>query len=135
MVLWRHASRRCSGSSPGELRTRRPGALGRHGLLYLIPKDTHLVCTDSLSLECNPRFPADAVAQRVSSLARGDLLRPVGGEAQGKGSADLCVGIALGALEFPVVDRAGGARGAQKALKSRADFQGPEVNSANGSGP
>ena len=37
-----------------------------------------LVFGDPIHLECDARAPAEAVAQRVSALARGDIFRDAG---------------------------------------------------------
>ena len=45
---------------------------------WFVTSWSHLVRSDSFSLECNAWLAAEALAQRISSLASGDVFRHVG---------------------------------------------------------
>ena len=59
-----------------------------------------IVCPSSICMERHARFAADAMAERVSSLADGDLFRAMGGKDENARCAQVCLGIAPGIAEF-----------------------------------
>lgn len=97
------------------------------GRFILDGRTDTIVCPFSLSVECYARVAASAVAQRISSLADGDLFRTVGGEDEAAGYPRFHVVFALGVVAFPGLDRPGAARGAQTAVRPRTEEAGGMV--------
>lgn len=79
-----------------------------------------IVCPSPLSMERHPRLTAEALEKRISSLANGDLFRPVGRENEGPGRVEICMVLAQGIIELPVLDRPGAAR-SPKAIVGAVD--------------
>jgi hypothetical protein len=80
------------------------------------------VCSTSFCLERHARRAAEAMAQRVSALADGDLFGPVGRQDEVPGCAAIRMVVPAGITELPVLDGPGAARGAQAAVtKAMAD--------------
>ncbi len=71
-------------------------------------------------MECDARFSAEAVAERVFTLAHRNLFRSVGGKADAARNACICVDIALGTAAVSDVDRGRETRGAAPALSAFA---------------
>ena len=91
--------------------------MGTRAPFILMGKDRRIVCSTSLSMERDPRVPAQAVAKRISSLANGDIFRPVGREDDAARCNQVRLGFAAGIAELPVVDGAGAAGSAEKAVR------------------
>ena len=79
-------------------------------------------------MECDAGPPPGSVAERVFALARGDLLRQEGRDADGEGSPWIHVGRALGIAEFSCLDRATGARSAKKSRNREQLIATPATN-------
>jgi hypothetical protein len=62
--------------------------------IYTRVKDRDLVCPSPLSMERYARLPSEALDKRISSLADGDLFRPVGRENEGPGRIEVCLVLA-----------------------------------------
>jgi len=75
-----------------------------------------LVWSDAVSLECDAGTSADALAERISALAGGDVFWQAGRIAGGSGHIRIYVGAEVGAFEFSVLDGRPGAGGASEAL-------------------
>jgi len=69
---------------------------------------------DQILVECDAGPSAGSVAERVSALARRDLLRQKGGDADGEERDGLHVDGALGVVAFSGVDGTNGARDANE---------------------
>lgn len=72
-----------------------------------------LVRSAAVSLECDARAPAGAMAQPVSALARRNLLWQEGRDAESNGRAGVHVDRALGAAALSALDRADAAGSAE----------------------
>ena len=84
--------------------------------LYLTARIGYLVCPASICMECHARLAMDALAQRLPSLADGDLFRAMGGENENARCGQVCVGIEAGTAELSALDRTSAARGAEKTV-------------------
>lgn len=72
-----------------------------------------LACLVSISLECNTRSSAGAVAERVSALARRNLLRTTGRDINGEECAGVFMGYTVGIAQLPGLDKRDRARRTQ----------------------
>ena len=82
--------------------------------VYTQSKRKHLAGSSPLSMECNAWSPVDPVAQRISALARGNLLRPACRHTDGQKHHQFRLGLALGTIELSRLDRPVTARSAQE---------------------
>jgi len=77
---------------------------------------TGLVDPASISLERNTRQPFNSLAQRVSALAGGNLFRPACGDSDSRKNLQVCLGLAVGVIEFSGVDGTLGEGSAQEGI-------------------
>ena len=84
---------------------------------------TQLVRSDPIHLERNPRSSSGSMAQRVSTLAGGDLLRAEGGDAYDTKHTRLSMVATVGAIKLSCMDRPTGERSPQAGLRLREDNQ------------
>lgn len=82
-----------------------------------------IVWSVEVSLECDAGASANAVEERISALAGGDVFRQARGKPADARCVRVYVGTEVGTAEFSFLDRRPGARGAATALiASRSKF-------------